>query len=88
MSTPSNDNALPADGLANREHGAAALLLVESLIHGLVARSGLSVTDAVDIVQVAIDVQVQISDHAGVEPSTQLLTRIADSLRADDPRAI
>ena len=87
MSHPSNDNAHPAGNVPAGQHGAAALLLVESLIHGLVARSALSVVDAVDIVQAAIDVQVQISDHAGVEPPVQLLTQIADSLKADDPRA-
>ena len=45
--------------------GEAALLLVESLIHGLVARSGLSLTEAVEIVQNAVDAQVEISDARG-----------------------
>lgn len=37
-------------------HGQAALLLVESLVHGLIARSVISVTEAVEIVDVAAEV--------------------------------
>lgn len=34
-------------------HGQAEMLLVESLIHGLIARSVISVADAVEIVEIA-----------------------------------
>ena len=69
--------------------GQAALLLVESLIHGLLARSVITVADAVEIVEMAGDVQVEIAkaaDGTG-EPmwrSHALLTAIAESLRRDD----
>ena len=69
-------------------HGEAALLLVESLIHGLVARSALSIGEAIDIVQIAIDAQVEISDARGdpdeVRPAVRYLSAIATSLKIDD----
>ncbi|MGF7151919.1 hypothetical protein FHS96_005587 [Sphingomonas zeicaulis] len=44
--------------------GEAAILLVESLIHGLIARSVISAEDALEIVTVAIDVCTDIADVA------------------------
>lgn len=43
---------IAADG-----HGKAALLLVESLIHGLIANSVLTVADAIEIIDTAADVE-------------------------------
>ena len=69
-------------------HGQAALLLVESLIHGLCERSILSADDAVEIAERAMDVQgelAELADGAG-EPMWQshhLLFGIARSLKAD-----
>jgi hypothetical protein len=87
MSDAANDDPAPP-GSAPEPHGEAALLLVESLIHGLLARSSLSLPDALDIVQTAIDVQIEISDHRGGDPiilptSVRLLSAIAQSLGLD-----
>lgn len=66
--------------------GAAALLLVESLIHGLIERSSLSVQEAVDIIDIAADVERQL-DATGLGPPLgdfqSLLAPIAHSLRGD-----
>ena len=66
--------------------GAAALLLVESLIHGLIARSVLSVQDAVDIIDIAANIEREL-DVTGLGPPfgdfQSLLTPMASSLRVD-----
>ena len=66
--------------------GAAALVLVESLIHGLVERSILSLQEAVEIIDVAAEVEREL-DATGLGPPAgdfrSLLTPIANSLRAD-----
>lgn len=86
---PVNDNdALGAEMAPPDSHGQAALLLVEGLIHGLVARSVLKVEDALDILDSAATVQVDIAEVAdGAAPqmwhSHALITAIADSLRID-----
>lgn len=69
-------------------HGHAALLLVESLIHGLLARSIISNGDAIDIVEGADSVQVEMAEMADgasapMWRSHALLTAIAESLRYD-----
>ena len=57
MTNPSAIDSDPvADGDANAR-GHAALLLSESLLHGLIARRMLSASDAIDIVDTAIHVQ-------------------------------
>ena len=99
---PTNDNVpAPIDlPLSARDaHGAAALLLVESLIHGLCEKSLLTARDAVDIVDRAISVQSERAELAGHEApvmwrSHALLSSIAASLRHDitpapaTPRAV
>lgn len=67
-------------------HGQAAMLLVESLIHGLIARSVITVADAVEIVEVAAEVKAEIASDLGDTPETMrhslnLLAAISDSLR-------
>lgn len=47
-----HDHARRADAMAR-----ASLLLVESVIHGLIAKSLITVADAVEIIQVAVEVQ-------------------------------
>jgi len=85
-STESPDGA-PVDPDA---HGRAALLLVESLIHGLTARSVLSVAEAVSIMEIALDAQIAITEDAA-EPTpsmrraTTLLSSLVESLRIDLP---
>ena len=71
-------------------HGQAALLLVESLIHGLIARSVITVADAVEIVGVATDVKAEISADPGDTPATRRksldpLSAISMSLAHDLP---
>ena len=71
-------------------HGQAAMLLVESLIHGLIARSIISVDDAVEIVGVAADVKEEIAGELGDSPVTKeksltILNAIRDSLSIDLP---
>lgn len=69
-------------------HGHAAMLLVESLIHGLIARDVITVADAVEIVDIAIDVQVDDGhDRDAIPPNLQrslgLLDAIGNSLSRD-----
>ena len=71
-------------------HGQAAILLVESLIHGLVARAILSVSDALEIMQVAADVTKDIASEPGGPPtplktSLTILETMGASLRFDLP---
>lgn len=84
-----NDNDLNGDFIAASPlsaHGHAALLLVESLIHGLVDRSLISVVEAIEIVEVATEVSQDSMASVGAIPHTQcaeMLTAISDSLRVD-----
>jgi len=95
MSTDSlNDNADPRGDTAQRgpdAHGQAAMLLVESLIHGLIARKVISVADAVEIIEIAADVKEDIGEALGDSPETlrkslALLGAISSSLKPDLPR--
>jgi hypothetical protein len=68
--------------------GQAAILLVESLIHGLVSKSVLSVPDAVEIVDIAADVGREVGPVVGqsetsLRKSLAILNSIGDSLRID-----
>lgn len=69
-------------------HGQAAMLLVESLIHGLIARSVISVEDAVEIVDVATQVKEEVAADMGDSPATMqksltILGAIRSSLSYD-----
>jgi hypothetical protein len=86
---PTNDNhpvTQEATLLPSDPHGHAALLLVESLIHGLCENSTLSVGEAVEITERAVNVQsdqAEAADGAGAPlwRSHALLSCIAASLR-------
>lgn len=72
-------------------HGQAALLLVESLIHTLVARTVISVEEAVEVVETAAEVKAEIAESLGDSPdrlrqSLTLLEKISQSLSQDLPR--
>lgn len=72
-------------------HGQAAMLLVESLLHGLIARSVISLSDAVDIVETAAEVKEEIAFELGDDAKTRqtsiaLLELIRASLSNDLPR--
>lgn len=67
-------------------HGQAALLLVESLIHGLCENETLDTTQAIDIAERAVEVQADQADAADGDAapmwcSHQLLTAITASLK-------
>lgn len=87
----SNDNVYVAGAAPeNNAHGRAAILLVESLIHGLIARDVITVADAVEIVDVAAQVTTDISEDpdssaAGVWEPVELVNAIGTSLRVDQP---
>ncbi len=86
-----NDNhALPVDGSLRGPdaHGQAAMLLVESLLHGLIERSVISVAEAVEIVDTAAEVKQEVAGALGDSPATMrkslaLLEAISTSLRPD-----
>ncbi|HEU0071580.1 MAG TPA: hypothetical protein VFS04_09810 [Alphaproteobacteria bacterium] len=91
MSEISNDNNGALSGSRPTEsdpHGQAALLLIESLIHSLIACSVISLEEAIDIVDVAVDVQTDIADEppAGrrkVRDALELLRALKASLSLD-----
>lgn len=71
-------------------HGEAALLLVESLIHGLVSNDVMSVSEAIEVVDIAVDAHAETSTDSGRwAPATlgpvALLEAIGASLRHDLP---
>lgn len=87
-SDSSNDNTVSPRSETPDVHGQAALLLVESLVHGLIARDVITVADAVEIVDVAAEVQEDIRTDQGESPpqvrkSLDLLDAIRSSLRGD-----
>ena len=91
MTDNTNDNeTYPASAQAPEPdaHGQAAMLLVESLVHGLVGRSVISVADAVEIVEIAAEVKAEIAADLPESPETMrrsldMLAAIRDSLRLD-----
>lgn len=94
MNKTINDNAAaPSAGESWRglePHGEAALLLSESLLHGLIAASLITVRQAADIVANAVEVSQELADVNGSSPdgatsSLALLTAIRSSLAFDLP---
>lgn len=81
----SNDNDDPREQGGIRvpdAHGQAAMLLVESLLHSMVARSLLSLKDAVEIVGVAAEVKNEIGEELGDAPATMKRSlALLDSIR-------
>lgn len=64
----------------------AALMVVESVIHGLAARGVLTIADAIDILEIAHGAQVEVAEEAGTVPPRQaaeLIRRMIFSLQAD-----
>ena len=69
-------------------HGQAALLLTESLIHALVDKGQLSVADAVEVIETAADVKVEVATVAGesktrMNESLVLLGKMSASFEID-----
>lgn len=87
-----NDNHSPRapKGHGPDAHGQAAMLLTESMLHGLIARKVISVAEAVEIVEVAAEVKEEVAFDMGDTPSTMrhslaLLGSIRLSLKNDLP---
>lgn len=84
-----NDNGVRRDvGMDDEPNGEAALLLVESLLHGLIARGVISVEDAVEFVDIAAEVAEEIAGDAGdpvakTAKALTLLSAIRASLEHD-----
>lgn len=91
MTEFSNDNSIPSGAMHGREqdaYGHAALLLVESVLHGLIEQSVFSVEKAVDLVDTAASVKSEIAAEKGdlspmVQRSLSLLEDISTSLQSD-----
>jgi hypothetical protein len=69
-------------------HGEAALLLVESLVHGLIYRSVISVAEAFEIINTAADVKREAiaetdNSNSGRDKTLLLLEAIGFSLQRD-----
>jgi hypothetical protein len=83
-----NDNVPPA---APDSNGHAAMLLVESLIHSLVAASVISLAQAINVVDIAADVNAEIiasqdDDAESFQQSLRILEQLESSLNRDVPR--
>ena len=80
-----NDVARPC---AADAHGQAAILLTESLLHGLIERQVITVADAIEIVEVAAEVEEEMASELRDPPSLMrrsmtLLASIRASLKID-----
>jgi hypothetical protein len=91
MPTKDNESVSPGIPFSSSDtHGVAALLLVESLIHGLCEKGVLTAGEAVEITERALHVQFEKAeeeedgDGAPLLKSHDLLAAIAASLRIDD----
>jgi hypothetical protein len=64
-------------------HGRAALLLVESLIHALLEKSVISHGEAIDIIDIAADVEAELAgvENEGVAAEALLLAPLARTIR-------
>lgn len=91
--TSQNKNVvdLNLDYLDANAHGQSALLLVESLIHVLIEKKVISVSDAVEVVETAREVKLDSGPQQGESFRTQqkslwLLEAISVSLQRDLPK--
>lgn len=88
----SNDNDFAQSGDTQTEpdaHGLAALLLAESIVHGLLARSIITVADAVEIVETAVEICAEMVEQSVSAATTlhalTMLDGISTSLKNDLP---
>jgi hypothetical protein len=84
------NDAPPSARLQPDAHGEAAMLLVESMIHGLIAHSAITTAQAVEIVDIAAETKAEIdADLGDTEPRSRsaadILDSISRSLKADLP---
>lgn len=75
MSEHLSDGAIPRGRTSafSSDHGRAALILVESLMHALVAKQALSREDFIDIIDVASEVECDLL--AANDPSRSTFSR-------------
>ena len=92
MAEPTSNDNEPAVRMPPQSDGSghAAILLVESLLHSLIARSVITVKDAIEIVEVAAETEDDIAADQGDLPKNSrtpqtILTSISASLRFDHP---
>jgi hypothetical protein len=69
-------------------HGQAALLLAESLVHMLVDQRILSLDQAVEVIQIAAEVKMEVAAAAGesaarMNESLALLAKMSSSFESD-----
>lgn len=88
MAHSSNDNQAPDYPASRDAHGRAALLLTESLIHGLIKNAVLDNAEAIEIIDVAASVLRELSEEGELTPSSQptsftLLEAMSKSLALD-----
>ena len=84
---------MPLDGFRTQlpdAHGQAALLLAESMLHGLIARDLVPVAEAIEMIEIAMDAKLDIADSGseasrGARDALQLLAEIKLSLENDVP---
>lgn len=78
---------IPTERLASLQagtdpHGRVALLLTESLLHGLLAREVLSSAAVLEIVQTAIDVQIEVDIDRGKHVESSIESGLLDRMRS------
>lgn len=87
----SNDNDASTRVKQSDAQGQAALVLVESLLHGLIEKSIINVAAAVEIVDAAVEVNrdasTELAHPQSLERSITLLEAISYSLKHDLPKA-
>lgn len=87
MTDTINGQASPSVAPPESPHGVAGLLLAESVLHCLIAKSVLSVEEAIDCVEVAQQVAAEATAEAPrLHRPAILLQKIAISLGHDLPR--
>ena len=70
-------------------HGQAALMLIESLLHGLIEKEVMSSDEVLIVLETACEIKVEIATAEGesrkrIEESLELLHRIRTSLSSDN----
>lgn len=91
ISKNTNDPSPNGHGRGHESQGLVAMLLVESLIHGLIARSIIDAKDAVEIVAIATEVIEETAIESGnttetMAKSLAILEAICSSLSIDLPK--
>lgn len=77
--------AIAIDAAATGDrHGRAALLLVESLLHALVARGVLKPGEVIDIIDIAEDVEAELAGAPDGESGETLLAPLARTFRIEE----